>query len=278
VKTLFVLLLVAASAGLCLADTTWVSVGAPYTQNALPFWGASYDAMRFQTLYMQADINQSGTLAAFCLYSTEDAPSWFYDVRVKLCHTSVTELGTEFAANYGGNSPKTILDADSLLVGTGVNTTWYYFPADFNYNNTDNLLLEIAWRGDQGQTVRFWRNANGATRRLYAPNNDTAAYGSVDGVMAYYARLGFLPTGVSEPRSPAQIEPGLTVAPTLGRPPFRLTLPGPGADVVVCDVMGRELERVPVHGSEAIWNPERASPGAYLVRARGGFARVVVTP
>jgi len=277
VKTLFVLLVVAVT-GACLADTTWVSVGAPYTQNAIPFWGASYDAMRFQTLYMQSDINQAGTIVAFCLYSTEDAPMYFYDVRVKLCHTSVTELGTEFAANYGGNSPKTIMDADSLLVGTGTNGTWYYFPADFNYNNADNLVLEIAWQGDQGSTVRFWRNSNGANRRLYAYNDDEAQYGTVDNVMAYHARLGFLPTGVGEPLPPAPVEPGLTVAPTLGRPPFRLIPAGHEAELVVCDVMGRELERVPVRGSQAVWNPDRASPGIYLVRASGGLARIVVTP
>ncbi|MEO0082196.1 MAG: hypothetical protein ABIL25_07895 [candidate division WOR-3 bacterium] len=269
-----------------LADTTWVTVGSPYVKNSIPFWGSNYDAMRFQALYLQSEINQAGTIVAFCLSSTEAAPAWFYKVRVKLCHTSVSQLGSEFAANYSGNTPQTILDVDSLLVGTGSNGTWYYFPAGFNYNNTDNLLLEIAWRGDAGQTVTFWRNPNGTNRRLFAYNDDEAQYGTVDNVMAYHARIGFVPTAVTEPKLPVSQPPLFEVRPSVGRPPFRVLVNGVvSGELAVCDITGRTLERLPVVGNgwagEAVWNPANIRAGVYLVRPVSGPARpgvrVVVT-
>ena len=78
-----------------------------------------------------------------------------------------------------------MFEKDTALIGN--TSTWYYFPCAFNYNNTDNLLLEIQWRGDAGQQVRFQRNANvGNIRRVWCYDNDTAAVGQSDAVQGYY--------------------------------------------------------------------------------------------
>jgi len=178
------------------ADTTWVTIGSPVRENAVPFWGQTYDAFRCQWLYFQSEINQSGNIVAIGLYSSATSPAEYYHVTVSCCNTPVSELTQNFIANYGGNSPQKLLDAETLLVGTGVSQTWYYFPGSFVYNNTDNLIVEITWRGDAGVSVPFYRNDLGHINRRCFGYSDTASNGFRDTVNGNYIRLGFLPTGV----------------------------------------------------------------------------------
>ena len=105
---LVLVLLLAAAAVPAKADTTWVEIGRNVNGNAIPFWGLSYDAMRFQTLYRQSDINTTGEIIAFGLAAASNPQAAFYNVRVKLCHTGAVKLKTDFASNYGGNQPQTM--------------------------------------------------------------------------------------------------------------------------------------------------------------------------
>jgi hypothetical protein len=180
------------------ADTTWVAVGSPVGPNSIPFWGGNYNAFRCQWLYHQSEINQAGDIVAIGLYSSSDAPAEYRHVTVSCCHTPLTDLTTNFSDNYGGKSPQVLLQAETLLVGTGVDQTWYYFPGAFSYNDTDNLIVEVTWRGDAGVNERFYRNdMNSFNGRCYA-YSDTASSGNRDSVMGDYIRLGFLQTGVEE--------------------------------------------------------------------------------
>jgi hypothetical protein len=248
----------------CLADTTWVTVGSPVTANSIPFWGNGYDAMRFQTLYLQSEINQPGEIVAIGWMTYTDAPSPFYDVRVSLGHTGLAALGDTFAKNYGGNQPQLMFQKDTLVVGNP--NDWYYFPCLFSYNNADNLLLEIQWRGDAGQTVRFQRNANtGNPRRAWCSNNDTAAVGQTDAVQGYYARIGFVPTGVGELREvPARA--ALRVEPTLGRSRFAIRLDAPALELRVVDIAGRPVADLAPGAAE--WNAASVPAGVYVIQAR----------
>jgi hypothetical protein len=273
------ILLVVIIIGISFADTTFVTVGSPFRMNAIPFWGLNFDAFRFQVLYLQSEINHSGRIGAFGLCSTTNQPSSFYNVKVMLCHTSVTQLYTEFNDNYAGNTPVIILEKDSLLVGTGQNLTWYYFPADFDYNNTDNLLLEISWRGDAGSTVNFWRNPNGSLRRCYAPS-DTAKSGSVDNVNAYYANIGFVETGIVE--TPSIIKPTFTIEPSIGCGPFHIKYSGQDLEkikVEILDICGRLVKRLELvksgNNHETTWHPENTSEGIYFCRViANGYATI----
>ncbi len=254
-----------------LADTTWVEVGTAYTPNSIPFWGTSYDAMRFQALYLQEDINTAGEIVAFGMHATADPPSEFYKVKVLLCHTGAESLKAEFASNYGGNTPQLMLEKDTLVVGTGQNYSWYDFPCSFVYNNTENLLVEISWRGDAGARVRFYRNGNGDYRRAWA-YNDTATHGSVDNVEAYYARFGFLPVGAEDERV-IGARPVLSVTPSHGAGGFVIRAEGAVASARyadVHDVTGRFVERLLLRsggtGRYVTWDAANASAGVYFVR------------
>lgn len=275
----FLILLVTMIIGISFADTTFVTVGSPLFMNSIPFWGATYDGFRFQILYLQNEINHSGHIIAFGLSSTSDQPSYFYNVKVMLCHTSVAQLYTEFNDNYAGNTPVIILEKDSLLVGTGQNQAWYYFPASFDYNNIDNLLLEITWRGDAGRTVRFWRNPNGTLRRCFA-TSDTAKSGSIDNVNAYYANIGFVETGVVE--GPSIIKPTITIEPSIGEGPFHIKYSGRdlgNGRVEILDICGRLIKRLePMKSGNnhvVTWYPENTSEGIYFCRVSANDYRFI---
>jgi hypothetical protein len=250
------------------ADTTWVVCGTPAAINQVPFCGHSTDAMRFQVLYLQNELNLSGEIVAFGLAASDNQPAEFDNVRISLCHTGRTNLDSVFANNYDGNTPKLVFQADSLRFGAA--DTWFCFPCSFAYNNTANLLFELQWRGDAGSNVDCFRSDTGPLqRRAWKVGNDTAAVGQTDNVQAYYARLGFLPGGMAEggvlPAGPA-----LDVRPGIGRNfVIRYQAPaGARALVEVSDVSGRKVACLsPAAGAdEARWYANLAPAGVYLVR------------
>jgi hypothetical protein len=255
-----------------LADTTWVVCGVPDAVNTVPFCGLSTDAMRFQILYLQNELNTAGEIVAFGLAASDNPAARFDNVRVTLCHTSRSSLDTVFATNYDGNTPQLVFQADTLRVGA--QDTWYYFPCSFAYNNTDNLIFELQWRGDEGLNVNFYRSVNGAEpRRAWNVGNDTAATGQNDLVQAYYARIGFLPGGLAETGNIRTAEPALEVRPSVGRD-FAVRCPaavGARAGLEVLDVSGRTVARLSATadgaGCGAVWHADHAPAGVYIVRA-----------
>ncbi|HTW92617.1 MAG TPA: hypothetical protein VMH22_13050 [bacterium] len=258
------------------ADTTWVSIGSPANLNSIPFWGSTSDAYRCQWLYNQGEINQAGDIVAIGLYSSSDAPAEFYHVTVTCCHTPLTELTTNFSANYGGKSPQIVLQAETLLVGTGVDNTWYYFPGTFNYNDTDNLIVEITWRGDAGADDRFYRNGNGSAYRRCSAASDTASIGNIDNVMGDYIRFGFLQTGVEElkDRGLSNVKVGTTIARGLLFLPPSSGVERPASSALL-DISGRRV--LDLHpGANDVG---RLSPGIYFLRGAKSQAtkEVVVT-
>jgi len=268
------LLLVAALAVPAKADTTWVTIGSPVRANSIPFSGLTDVAMRFQTLYLQSEIGMAGEIIAIAWMGSDDPPSPFYNFRAKLCLTGVSELSDTFDVNYGGNQPQTIIDQDTIVVGK-VND-WNIYPCSVDYDNINNLLVEVQWRGSAGRDVAFMRNASGGPhRRVYASDNDTAAVGVSDDIQAYYARIGFRRSGVNEAmRLPVPSE--LTVKPTLGRGLFAVRLRAMTRDIRIVDVSGRTAARLDVGsdgtGSCAFWDARHVPAGVYFVEARTGEA------
>jgi hypothetical protein len=243
------------------ADTTWVAIGSPASLNSIPFWGAGYDAFRCQWLYHQSEISQAGDIVAIGIYSSADAPAEYYHVTVSCCHTPLTDLTTNFSDNYGGKSPQILLQAETLLVGTGASQTWYYFPGTFSYNDTDNLIVEITWRGDAGVTERFYRNGMSSFYRRCIAYSDTASSGTRDTVMGNYIRLGFLQTGVEEleNRGVSSEKGGATIARGVLHLPLSLS---PLLPQSLLDISGRRVLDLKPGANDV----SRLNPGVYFVR------------
>ncbi len=73
----------------------------------------------------------------------------FGDAEITLCETSLGELSTSFAGNYGGNTPALIY-SNSWLVITTTGDQWFGFDfaKPFAYNGRDNLVVEVWWVDD----------------------------------------------------------------------------------------------------------------------------------
>lgn len=162
--TALTLVALAAPAG---ATGKIVTLGTHASGNYIPWWGNSYNSCRFQCLWLQSEINTAGYINVVEFEKSSTAAGTFNDVRAWLCHSTKTQLEATFDNNYTSKTPVQVRSGGNLaFTGSG------YFdigidPGKFNYNNTDNLLLEIRWNGDSGVGVPVWRSG-ASTGRVYA--------------------------------------------------------------------------------------------------------------
>lgn len=65
---------------------------------------------------------------------------------LRFCHTAVSELAADLNTNYGGNTPVLVHSANPLILNA-TSGEWFGFnlTTPFDYNNTDNLLVELRW-------------------------------------------------------------------------------------------------------------------------------------
>jgi hypothetical protein len=87
-----------------------------------------------------------------------------------LCHTGVTKLVTNFAANFGGNTPVEVFKR-SVYYLSGTPGSWFGFAFDknFEYSGKSNLLVDVSWNGDSGGTCyTYW--SPGTARCVYNYN------------------------------------------------------------------------------------------------------------
>jgi len=160
-----------------------VTIGTEVTGHSVP-WRGSGASMRFQCLWRQSDIGYAGYINAVEFrYSSGSSSGTFDNCRVLLCHTTKEELDYIFAENYAGRTPVTVLDVPKLALS---GTEWIDIGINaetFNYNNNDNLLMEILWRGDSNNNI-YCKIYTDRGNRCYA-FNDNAGSGSVYGEGQY---------------------------------------------------------------------------------------------
>lgn len=167
--------LVAASAlaPAAIASGKVVVVGPRVARDVVPWRGASGDSMRFQCLWLQSDIDYAGYVNGVEFDKADAAGGRFNSVRAWFCHTRKTTLETAFANNYTGFTPVLVLNMRSVTVsGTG----WFDLRINanqFNYNNRNNLLMEVRWDGDDGNDVRCWRSGQPYSRCYAFDHNAT---------------------------------------------------------------------------------------------------------
>lgn len=176
-------------------DTTEIVIGTPAANNVIPFWGQSYDACRFQVLFLQSEINTLGDIVEFAFMPGGNTVTTYNNVRVEFCHTSVTQLSSVFDNNYAGNTPVEVINEPTMSIGGPANQ-WMPWNVTFSYNNADNLLVEIKWNGDSGQNVGLLRTGEAVPRRVYAWD-DNASSGTLQNT-GNYVRLKIVTVGIEE--------------------------------------------------------------------------------
>lgn len=94
-------------------------------------------------------------MSMFCPDTSYDQFSGtFNNAQIFFCHTKRSSLSTVFQDNYDGNSPSQVLSRASLPLNW-TETQWNQidFDGTFDYNGTDNLLIEIRWNGASGGLI-----------------------------------------------------------------------------------------------------------------------------
>jgi hypothetical protein len=191
-RGLVIAVLALAVASTAFASGKQVTVGTMSGGNWIPFWGPSYNAMRFQTLIDQSQIGYAGTVNEVEYYAYYGYGGEFLKYKVLLGHTALSALTTTFDSNWKG-TPTEVANASSFEIAA----TKDWFPLKltktFAYNNSDNFLIEISWDGKtgtpRGEPIYSCTFGSGY-HRIYALGSSTATTGSGD-TLCYYCRLSF---------------------------------------------------------------------------------------
>jgi hypothetical protein len=146
--------------------------------------------MRCQMLYDRPLIAYEGTITEFMLEKTDATSATFGNVKFYLCHTALSQLTSSFPGNYGGNTPKLVASFASYQVPAVGGPYPIPMAETFDYNNVDNLLLEISWESSE-RTNAMCRVKTGSSpgHRCFAWDYQ-ATVGTADTV-AYNAYIDF---------------------------------------------------------------------------------------
>jgi hypothetical protein len=152
-------------------DNPPFSVGG--SSNPVPFT-SNTDFQRVQDLYLSSDIDGSGPITGVGIEVDVLTTEQTYTVSVKLGHATVSTLDTDYDANYSG-SPKTVANAVTFTVPAGVpagSYVWIPLTGSFNYNGTDNLILEFVVSSATGDTFYTYHDhGSGDVRLLCGPSD-----------------------------------------------------------------------------------------------------------
>lgn len=134
-------------------------------------------SQKMQLLYYANEIQGSGPITGIGIVANGAATQNDFTVRIRLGHSTLTDLGSDYAANFSG-TPVTV--ADNLVFRVPNNTVagqviWLPVSGSFNYNGTDNLIVEI----DVTDASLAVSNLNWAASTGVA--NDRKAHGGTGG-------------------------------------------------------------------------------------------------
>ena len=159
--------------------------------NAIPWWAhPTLLSMRCQMLFDRSYIACGGTITEFMLEKTDATPATFTNVKFYLCHTPLNQLTANFQGNYGGNTPTLVASFASYEVPAVGGPYPIPMAQTFDYNNVDNLLLEVTWESSQlTNAMCRLRAGSVAGHRCFAWDYQ-ATTGSAD-LIAYNAYIDF---------------------------------------------------------------------------------------
>lgn len=200
----------------------------------------------------------------------------FLNARILACHTTVVELDSACKDNYAGNTPDTVMSHDSLSL-SWTNGEWQSlgFEHPFDYNGSDNLILEFLWQGDDGGSVYNLGYYTSGNRAVDA-RPSTAERGVPRNYMPRF-RIHYSTAGIAEGRVTL---PANGVMLTATPNPFHsgVTLRADGdlsLEAAVYSSAGELVRRIAESASELYWDGSdqagrRVRAGTYFCRIRNG--------
>lgn len=160
-----------------------------------PFYlGTDVLCNKVQLLYNASEIDGSGPITGIAMFNYHATTAQEYTMTVRLGHSTKTDLTSTFADNFS-DTPVTVADGVVFRVPAGVQggkPIWFPLNGStFNYNGTDNLIVEIEVTDTSnatGNTSWFMSNPVGHNVRLVGDRG--ASTGSV-GPLGYWIKFRF---------------------------------------------------------------------------------------
>lgn len=145
--------------------------------NSLPFT-SGMDVRKMQVLYHPEEVGGSGPIRGLGFQVGATTTLQTYTFSMKVGHTTLAELGHTFADNFDVGTPVTVAEQVSLTVPAGIPAGGYlWIPwtgAPFDYNGTDNLLLEMEVTDPSGVVWLDHRAGSDITRIMATPGSAVA--------------------------------------------------------------------------------------------------------
>lgn len=158
-----------------------VDFGTP-DYNSAPL-STNVDYQKVQMLYNASAIDGSGPITGIGL-QVHNAVAGIetYTYTIKLGHTSLTDLTTVWADNINVGSPVTMANSTTFTVPAGVPAgefIWLPVPDGiFEYNGTDNLVVELTVEDASGNVALSTHTATGQQSFAFGPAANAAASGT----------------------------------------------------------------------------------------------------
>jgi len=157
---------------------------------------------KVQMLYNASAIDGSGPISGIGLQvNGAVAGLETYTYTIKLGHTSLTDLSTDWMANMNVGTPVTVANSRSVTVPAGVPAggfIWLPVPDGvFNYNGTDNLVVEVTIEAASGNVGLSTHATTGQASFAYGPTvgataNGTAQYVHQIALRFHGGKLGII--------------------------------------------------------------------------------------
>ena len=159
-----------------ISHQSWVT-GA---SNTIPFRGASSDQLHVQYLYTPDQVGTEGMINSIAFERTSSSGATFDNFMISMAHTDLDQLTTTYDNNYPGNMLIEVFPSQTINLGTLWDNGKFVFNlnGNFTYDSLYNLLIDIQWNGDNGQSPSINTTNNFPNRRCF---DDTGgATGTVD--------------------------------------------------------------------------------------------------
>lgn len=159
----------ASTANLSATVAATTTVGAGTATWALPLYTYWHDA-RSQVIYSQSELGGANQLSGLALDVSQIPPQSLNNWTIRMKHTALASNAT---ATLDGPASgwTTVVQTNTTISSTG--WVWFVFSQPFDYNGTDNLMVDFSFNNSSYTTNGFVRVTAGAGRTVYAASDST---------------------------------------------------------------------------------------------------------
>jgi hypothetical protein len=155
-------------------------------------WPFSSELPRIQNLIVSDDIDGSGPITGIAFQLQQPSSEETYTYSLRMGHTTLAALGTNYDDNYNVGSPVTLASNATFTVPAGIPAgEWFWVPLPdslFPYNGSDNLIVEVEVTAGSGDINLMITSLDAGIRAIGYSGSEVA---EIIDTTAYHIKLRF---------------------------------------------------------------------------------------